>query len=116
MLEEDAAWDPASYNPPAEEGKTRFKDFPIHKSVIHAIADLGFQYCTPIQAQLLELKKELQQEFNMAVLLITHDLTMVKKIADNVSIMHQGRITGQLDRKEATQERIMRSATNQERS
>ncbi len=45
-----------------------------------------------IQAQILELIKDFQQELGMAVLLITHDLTMVEKIADIVNIMHQGRI------------------------
>ncbi len=45
-----------------------------------------------IQAQILELIKEIQTEFGMAVLLITHDLAMVKKIADTVYIMHQGKV------------------------
>jgi microcin C transport system ATP-binding protein len=45
-----------------------------------------------IQAQILDLIKDIQQELNMAVLLITHDLTMVEKIADTVNIMHHGRI------------------------
>ncbi len=48
-----------------------------------------------IQAQILELIKDLQEEYNMAVLLITHDLPMVGKIADTVSIMHQGKIVEQ---------------------
>ncbi|CAK8711335.1 nickel import ATP-binding protein NikD [Candidatus Electrothrix laxa] len=48
-----------------------------------------------IQAQILELIKDLQNEFNMAVLLITHDLPLVRKVADTVSIMHQGRIVEQ---------------------
>ncbi len=48
-----------------------------------------------IQAQILELIKDLQQEFKMAVLLITHDLPMVQQAADTVSIMHQGRIVEQ---------------------
>ena len=48
-----------------------------------------------IQAQILELIKDLQKEFNMAVLLITHDLPLVRKVADTVSIMHQGRIVEQ---------------------
>jgi len=48
-----------------------------------------------IQAQILELIKDIQQEFNMAVLLITHDLPMVQKAADTVSIMYQGRIVEQ---------------------
>jgi microcin C transport system ATP-binding protein len=45
-----------------------------------------------IQAQILALIKELQQEMGMAVLLITHDLNMVRKTARRVNIMHQGRI------------------------
>ncbi len=48
-----------------------------------------------IQAQILELIKDLQKECNMAVLLITHDLPLVRKTADTVSIMHQGRIVEQ---------------------
>ncbi len=48
-----------------------------------------------IQAQILDLIKDLQQEFNMAVLLITHDLPMVRKAADTVSIMYQGRVVEQ---------------------
>ncbi|MHB8789021.1 MAG: ABC transporter ATP-binding protein [Desulfobulbaceae bacterium] len=48
-----------------------------------------------IQQQILALIKDLQQEYNMAVLLITHDLPLVRKIADTVSIMHQGRIVEQ---------------------
>ena len=45
-----------------------------------------------IQAQILTLIKDLQQEMGMAVLLITHDLNMVRKTARRVNIMHQGRI------------------------
>ncbi|RJX28467.1 MAG: ABC transporter ATP-binding protein [Desulfurivibrio sp.] len=45
-----------------------------------------------IQAQILVLLQELQKELGMSVLLITHDLHMVRKIADTVCIMHQGRI------------------------
>lgn len=45
-----------------------------------------------IQAQILALIKDIQQELEMAVLLITHDLNMVNKIADTVNIMHDGRI------------------------
>jgi len=48
-----------------------------------------------IQEQILSLIKDLQDEYNMAVLLITHDLPLVRKIADDVSIMHQGRIVEQ---------------------
>ena len=48
-----------------------------------------------IQAQILELIQDVQREFNMAVLLITHDLPLVRKAAQTVSIMHQGRIVEQ---------------------
>ncbi|TBV80293.1 MAG: ABC transporter ATP-binding protein [Desulfobulbaceae bacterium] len=45
-----------------------------------------------IQAQILELIKEMQEEMGMAVLLITHDLNMVRKYAQRIYIMHQGRV------------------------
>ncbi|MDX5372150.1 MAG: ATP-dependent RNA helicase RhlB [Pseudomonadaceae bacterium] len=35
------------------EGKTRFHDFRLAPELMHAIHDLGFPYCTPIQAQVL---------------------------------------------------------------
>jgi len=45
-----------------------------------------------IQAQLLKLLKDLQARFGMAMLMITHDLTVVRKIADRVMVMTQGEI------------------------
>ncbi len=45
-----------------------------------------------IQQQILALLKELQQKNGMSVLLITHDLTIVRRIADRVAIMKQGAI------------------------
>ena len=36
-----------------QEGKTRFHDFRLAPELMHAIHDLGFPYCTPIQAQVL---------------------------------------------------------------
>jgi len=45
-----------------------------------------------IQAQILELMQDLREEFGMAVLLITHDLTLVRKVADTVYIMKDGTI------------------------
>ena len=48
-----------------------------------------------IQAQILKLLKELQQRFGMAMLLITHDLAIVRKMADRVCVMTQGRIVEQ---------------------
>jgi microcin C transport system ATP-binding protein len=45
-----------------------------------------------IQAQILTLLKDLQAKLGMALLLITHDLTIVRKMADRVCIMTQGEI------------------------
>ena len=45
-----------------------------------------------IQAQTLELIQRLQQELQMAVLLITHDLGVVANIADRVAVMYAGKI------------------------
>ena len=36
-----------------EPGKTRFHDYHLPLEVMHAVSDLGFQYCTPIQAETL---------------------------------------------------------------
>jgi microcin C transport system ATP-binding protein len=45
-----------------------------------------------IQAQILQLLLDLKAEFNMAMLLITHDLGIVRKMADRVCVMHNGEI------------------------
>ncbi len=45
-----------------------------------------------IQAQILELMKSLQDEFKMAILLITHNLGVVAEMADRVSVIYLGRI------------------------
>ena len=45
-----------------------------------------------IQAQILELLKELQQELGMAMLLITHDLGIVRKMAERVYVMNDGEV------------------------
>ncbi len=48
-----------------------------------------------IQAQILELLKDLQKEFNMSILLITHDFGVVSEIADEVAVMYAGKIVEQ---------------------
>jgi peptide/nickel transport system ATP-binding protein len=48
-----------------------------------------------IQAQILDLLRELQREFTMAVLLITHDLGVVAETCDNVAVMYAGKIVEQ---------------------
>ena len=45
-----------------------------------------------IQAQVLALLKELQQRLNMAILLISHDLGVVRHMADDVNVMREGKI------------------------
>ena len=45
-----------------------------------------------IQAQILELMKELQKEFNMAILFITHDLGVVARMCDRVAVMYLGKV------------------------
>jgi peptide/nickel transport system ATP-binding protein/oligopeptide transport system ATP-binding protein len=50
-----------------------------------------------IQAQILELLKDLQQKFGMAVLLITHDLGVVAETADRVAVMYAGQVVEYCD-------------------
>ena len=45
-----------------------------------------------VQAQILELLKDLQREFGMAIILITHDLGVVRHVADHVCVMKHGEI------------------------
>jgi ATP-dependent RNA helicase RhlB len=51
--EKAVPWHPDNFEVPPAEGKTRFHDLNLPDPVMHAIADLGFQYCTPIQAEIL---------------------------------------------------------------
>jgi microcin C transport system ATP-binding protein len=48
-----------------------------------------------VQAQILTLLKQLQQRLGMAMLFITHDLGIVRKLADTVCVMKEGRIVEQ---------------------
>ena len=48
-----------------------------------------------IQAQILELIRELQAEIGMSVLFITHDLHIVRKLADHVVVMEKGNLVEQ---------------------
>ena len=45
-----------------------------------------------VQAEILELIRDLQRRYDLAVLLITHDLTVVRSYADRIAVMQQGRI------------------------
>ena len=46
-------WDVSQFKVPPAESKTRFHDFDLPDPLLHAISDLGFKYCTPIQAEIL---------------------------------------------------------------
>ena len=48
-----------------------------------------------IQVQILELLNQLQRDEGMAVLMITHDLNLVRRFADRVAVMEQGRLVEQ---------------------
>ncbi|WP_174531694.1 ABC transporter ATP-binding protein, partial [Micromonospora maritima] len=48
-----------------------------------------------VQAQILDLLSDLQQEFRSAIILITHDLGVVSQVADDVLVMYGGRAVEQ---------------------
>jgi ATP-dependent RNA helicase RhlB len=47
------SWDVSQFKVAPVDGKTRFHDFDLPDPLLHAICDLGFEYCTPIQAEIL---------------------------------------------------------------
>ena len=58
-----------------------------------------------IQAQILELLRELQRETGTAILLITHDLGVVNELADRIAVMYAGRLA-----EEGTREQVLGAA------
>ncbi len=48
-----------------------------------------------VQAQVVELMRELQERLGLAYLFITHDLSVVAEVADDVVVMHSGRVVEQ---------------------
>lgn len=47
------AWDISQFQVPEKPGATRFHDLELPLALMHAVADLGFEYCSPIQAAIL---------------------------------------------------------------
>ena len=45
-----------------------------------------------VQKQILELLRSLSEEFNVGILLISHDMTVVRRLCEDVAVMHKGRI------------------------
>ena len=45
-----------------------------------------------VQKQILDLLRRLSEEYHVAVLLISHDMTVVRRLCENVAVMYQGRI------------------------
>ncbi|MDF1613708.1 ATP-dependent RNA helicase RhlB [Desulfurivibrio dismutans] len=52
-LQDTAPWSPENFQVPPAEGKSRFHDLDLPPELMRAIHALGFQYCTPIQAEIL---------------------------------------------------------------
>ncbi|MDN6161313.1 MAG: ATP-binding cassette domain-containing protein [Atopostipes sp.] len=48
-----------------------------------------------VQAQVLNFMKRIQKEYNLSYLFISHDLSVVKHMADDIAIMHRGRFVEQ---------------------
>ena len=52
-----------------------------------------------IQAQILDLMRRLQDEFDSAVLMITHNMGVINQVSDRVAVMYMGKIVEVTDRK-----------------
>ena len=61
-----------------------------------------------IQAQVLDLLRELRAKFGLALLLITHDFGVIAEMADRVAVMHKGRIV-----EEGPVRQILRTPTHE---
>lgn len=45
-----------------------------------------------VQAQILELLRELKKEYDLTYILISHDIAVVRYLSDRIAVMHKGRI------------------------
>ena len=53
-----------------------------------------------IQAQIINLLKDLQKEFGLTLLFITHDLSVIKHISDRIAVMYAGKLVESASKKE----------------
>ncbi len=91
------------------DAEKRFKNYPhqlsggMRQRVVIAIAlsaDPDILICdepttaldVTVQKQILELLRELSEEYNVGILLISHDMTVVRRLCEDVAVMHKGRI------------------------
>ncbi|EED35775.1 ATP-dependent RNA helicase RhlB [Luminiphilus syltensis NOR5-1B] len=49
----ESSWVPSDFSVPPADGKTRFHDLDLREEIMHGVAEAGFEYCSPIQAQIL---------------------------------------------------------------
>jgi len=88
-VEIEKKWMQKDFPVEIEEGRVRFYDFKLSNGVLHAIADLGFKYCTPIQAGVLKntlngkdaIGKAQTGTGKTAAFLITAIAKLVKRVA-----------------------------------
>jgi ABC-type cobalamin transport system ATPase subunit len=63
-----------------------------------------------VQAQILNLLKSLQSEFDLTYVFISHDLSVIRQVSDRIAVMRQGKIAAILDRAAATEEKLLKLA------
>jgi ABC-type dipeptide/oligopeptide/nickel transport system ATPase component len=61
-----------------------------------------------LQAQVLELLRELRKQFNLALLLITHDFGVIAEMADRVAVMYKGALV-----EEGTVRQVLRAPAHE---
>ena len=63
-----------------------------------------------VQKQIVELLRDLQAAHGISYLFISHDLKVVRAMADRILVMNGGRIAGEFSAAEATQEKLLAAA------
>jgi ATP-dependent RNA helicase RhlB len=66
LPKDDGDWELSDFQVKEEKGRFRFHDLDLPEQVMHAVHDLGFEYCTPIQAAALPAVLDGQDVFGKA--------------------------------------------------